>query len=91
MRCPVCGDRDTENYECEWENDYTARRHWNCNGCDSSWWETGWVADPSWYNPKWNRDTVEIEPSEQGEKILAQKWEQELMKIAQGMTIPMFA
>lgn len=90
MKCPICESRDSENFECEWADDYTARRHWLCNECESLWWDEGWVADPTCYDPRWEHKAVDIEVSEQGEKILAEKREAALMRQAQKLTIPMF-
>ncbi len=89
MRCPVCGSKRTLDDEYGSPVDNMVERKWSCEDCESTFWQQGAV-DEDGYVDQWFNKLYHIEPSEQGEVILARKHEIKLMYEAQQRTIPMF-
>ena len=88
MICPVCGSKKVVDDEYGMVYRDVAERRLFCDDCESYIWQRGIVDEWGDVPSGWTLD--HIEPSEQGEKLLAEKLDATLMKIAEQHTIPMF-
>ena len=88
MKCPICGSKNTVDDEYGAVIGDLPERRLTCEDCDSYIWQKGIVDEWGDVTGGWIID--HIEPSKQGEKLLAAKLDETLMKIAEQRTIPMF-
>ncbi len=88
MICPVCGSKKVTDDEYAKVYSDVAERRLTCDDCESHIWQRGILDEWGDVTNGWTLDR--IEPSEHGEKLLAEKLNDTLMKIAEQYTIPLF-